>query len=267
MPSVFGPAFDVEWRKRFERFAEGSTTEADVSGWSTIGLSRRVAIFSRLVDSLDMPAGNRVLDLGCGAGTYSRLLAKGGLRVFGVDYSAPSLRRAIDYDPAGICHYAATDGYALPFPAGTFDLVVCIGVLQAVALPTAVIDEAARVLRPKGVFVTEALNARAVSARVGRARARLRGLPPRVRHYDPRTVDGWLDARGFTPITRLPIVLPPRRMPRLAAFLDAPRVRSMFETDFPFSEALAHSFLFVARRVGDGPATCATQEQERNIWG
>jgi SAM-dependent methyltransferase len=179
------------------------------------------------------------------------LLAKRGQRVVGVDYSAPSLRRAADYDPAGICHYAATDGYALPFPDGTFDLVVCIGVLQAVARPTAVVDEAARVLRRGGVLVTEALNARAVAARLGRVRARVRRLPPRVRQYDPGTVARWLGERGLTLVARMPIVLPPRGMPRLVALLDAPRVKTLLEADVPFIEALAHSFLFVARRDGE----------------
>ena len=46
-----------------------------------------------LIASLDLQAGDSVLDLGCGPGLYSTRLAEQGLRVTGVDYS----RRSIEY--------------------------------------------------------------------------------------------------------------------------------------------------------------------------
>ena len=238
MTTVFGPAFDAQWRQRFERFAERCTTEADVSGWSDIGLSRRLEVFSRLLDSLEPSRGGVVLDLGCGAGSYGRLLARRGHRVIGVDYSLPSLARALEYDPHGACRYAAADAYALPFPTSTFDLVVCIGVLQAVASPERVLDEAVRVVRPGAVVVVEGLNASGVIARARQMHAAVRRLPPRVRYYDPSRVERWLTGRGLRLIARAPIVLPPRKLPGILRILDL----------VPLPGAVAHSFLFAARR-------------------
>lgn len=40
------------------------------------------------------PKGALWLDIGCGAGTYTRMLASEGLRVIGIDYSLPSLVKA-----------------------------------------------------------------------------------------------------------------------------------------------------------------------------
>ncbi len=247
MTTVFGPAFDAQWRQRFQRFAQHFTTEAEVSGWSDMGLARRLEIFSRLLDSIDIPSSSAILDLGCGAGTYSRLLARKGHRVVGLDYSLPSLGRALQHDVDGACRYAAGDAYALPFASSTFDLVVCIGVLQAVASPERVVAESARVLRPGGVLVVEALNARALAARAGRAHAALRRLPPRVRHYDPRCVERWLSEHCLRPFARAPIVLPPRNLPGGLRLLNLFPLSAARLAGSPLTELAAHSFLFAAR--------------------
>jgi SAM-dependent methyltransferase len=59
--------------------------------------SRRAETIQRSVDwliaTLELQAGDSVLDLGCGPGLYTTRLAEKGLRVTGVDYS----RRSIDY--------------------------------------------------------------------------------------------------------------------------------------------------------------------------
>ena len=49
----------------------------------------------------DPPAGSRYLDVGCGAGTYSRWLAARGLEVIGIDYSQPTLVKARDRTESG----------------------------------------------------------------------------------------------------------------------------------------------------------------------
>ena len=61
--------FEAEWRARVERFARTHTDEAAISGWSQLGLRRRVAVFSRILSTLGLPASPRALDLGCGGGT------------------------------------------------------------------------------------------------------------------------------------------------------------------------------------------------------
>jgi SAM-dependent methyltransferase len=243
--------FEAEWRARFERFARAHDDEALISGWSAAGLRRRLGLFGTLLPALGVVKDAAALDLGCGGGTYVRLLAGLGHRAIGVDYSLPSLARARGADPGGKARYLAGEAYTLPFRAEAFDLVLCIGVLQALAEPARAIGEMARVLRPGGVLVVEALNGRGLAGLVREAARRARRLPPRVKSYPPGNVRRWLAAHGLQVEVARGLCLPPRRLPGLGAALDAePVARALVRR--PWMAALAaHSFLFAARK---GPA-------------
>jgi len=67
--------FEDEWRARFERFASTHSSEASISGWSESGLERRVHLFRSLVPAASPGPAPVALELGCGAGTYVRILA------------------------------------------------------------------------------------------------------------------------------------------------------------------------------------------------
>lgn len=246
--------FEDEWQKRFERFARMSADEALISGWSPTGLRRRFAIFASLVPSLGLPEAAQALDLGCGGGTYVRYLAGLGHRVVGLDYSVPSLERAWAADPGPKGRYLAGDAYGLPFRSAAFDLVVSIGVLQTLGEPERALGEMARVLRPGGVLVVEALNRRALVTRARGVVARARGWSERVRVWDPVDVVGWLEGHGLEPLHRAGIYLPPRRAGTLDRLLGgAPAVRAL-DRSHRLSNLTAHGFLFSARRRSGGSA-------------
>jgi SAM-dependent methyltransferase len=247
--------FEDEWRARFERFARAHTDEASISGWSETGLQRRVELFRHLVPPASPGPSPVALEVGCGAGTYVRLLAGLGYRTIGLDYSLPSLVRALEADPGRKGHYLAGDAYTLPGSSGRFDLVVAIGVLQAVSRPEQVLAEAARVLRPGGTLLIETLNSRSLAARAQRLHARLRRLPPRVLAYDPAVVAGWLEARGFSILERIPLCLPPRRLPVVGYALRSAPVDWALRSSTLVAGALGHAVWFRCRRVGvDGSA-------------
>jgi len=241
--------FEDEWRARFERFARAHSNEASISGWSEVGLRRRVELFRALVPPASPGPAPVALELGCGAGTYVRLLAGLGYRAIGLDYSLPSLGRALDADPGRKGHYVAGDAYALPSGAGRVDLVVSIGVLQALSRPEQVLAEVARVLRPGGSLVVEALSSRSLAAQARGLHSRLRRLPPRVLVHDPDTVAGWLRDRGFTVLERIPLCLPPRRFPALARVLDSDAVRSVIRSSPFVARALGHAVWFRCGRM------------------
>lgn len=249
-------AFETEWRARFERFARTHAGEAAIAGWSEEGLRRRLVAFTALLASLGLPAKSRVLDLGCGAGTYVRLLQALGHHAVGLDYSLPSLERAVGVDPVGAGRYLAGEAYRVPFRAESFDLVVSIGVLQALADPERALDEMRRVLRPGGALIVEALNGRAAPALLRRAREIARRQPARVRAYDPGLVERWLSARDLDLVRRAAIYLPPRGVPALARVLDAPAVQGGLERHPALACVVAHGFLFaVCRRQHDTEVT------------
>jgi ubiquinone/menaquinone biosynthesis C-methylase UbiE len=99
-------------------------------------------------------AGRAVLELGCGAAQWTLALRRAGAHAVGIDLSEAQLahaRRAARAcaEPAALVHGSAE---RLPFRAASFDLVFCDHGATSFAPPEATVAEAARVLRPGGLF-------------------------------------------------------------------------------------------------------------------
>jgi ubiquinone/menaquinone biosynthesis C-methylase UbiE len=101
---------------------------------------------------IEFPAEARVLDLGCGTGAVTRVLARwpGVGEVVGVDPSPMFLARARRLDPPGNVTFVEGDCRALAFDDQSFDAAVFHTTLCHVPAPEVSLREAARVLRPHG---------------------------------------------------------------------------------------------------------------------
>lgn len=97
---------------------------------------------SRVPDS-----ASRVLDVGCGEGTFCRFLATDQRSVVGIESDVSVLPTA----SPGVSH-AVASAVALPFRDGSFDVVTMTMVLHHVH-PERALSEAARVLAPGGVLL------------------------------------------------------------------------------------------------------------------
>ncbi|HWC75461.1 MAG TPA: class I SAM-dependent methyltransferase [Gemmatimonadales bacterium] len=123
--------------------------------------SRTGATFSRdrLERCLGMPlenvAGLRVLEAGCGAGRFTELLVNAGALVHAVDLSSAvdANRRNIGDVPNYVV--AQADLRDLPFPARSFDIVVCLGVLQHTPSPEDSIAALWRMVAPGGRLIID----------------------------------------------------------------------------------------------------------------
>lgn len=230
--------FERQWQSRFEKFATRHGSDHLVSGWSAAGLRRRVALFEGLLDGHLLAAGARVLELGCGAGTYVRLLAKRGHPVVGLDYSLPTLDRARASDPPQAGRYVAGNASSLPFRDESFQAVTCIGVFQALERPDGVLAEIARVLEPAGLAIVEALNPWGLLAALRRLSAFIRREPTRLRYVAPRAVERSMLSTGLRPVRRVRVLLPPRSLPGLERALARPWVARGLDA-LPVVRALA----------------------------
>jgi 2-polyprenyl-6-hydroxyphenyl methylase/3-demethylubiquinone-9 3-methyltransferase len=99
-----------------------------------------------------------ILDLGCGGGFLSNYLGWLGHRVVGLDASEDALAVARLHDRSGRVRYQAGDALQLPFQAASFDAVCAMDFLEHVENPERAIAEAARVLRPSGMFFFHTFN-------------------------------------------------------------------------------------------------------------
>jgi SAM-dependent methyltransferase len=95
------------------------------------------------------PGTGPCLDLGCGTGLYFDAIRASGRSVVGLDRSADQLRLARTRDR----QLVQADAAGLPFRDGTFPTVTALWVSTDVDDFTAVLTEAARVLRPGGLLV------------------------------------------------------------------------------------------------------------------
>ena len=162
----------------------------------------RLAFFDPLVGDW---TGKRVLDLGCGGGFMAEALAARGATVTGIDPATAAIEAArvhsgamkLDID------YLVGSGEALPFGAVTFDVVVCVDVLEHIEGWDRVVSEIGRVLRPEGLFLFDTINrnplASFVIVTIGERVLRL--LPPGTHDpalfIRPSELRGALQRNGF----------------------------------------------------------------------
>jgi 2-polyprenyl-6-hydroxyphenyl methylase / 3-demethylubiquinone-9 3-methyltransferase len=99
-----------------------------------------------------------ILDVGCGGGFLSNHLGSLGHRVTGIDASRDALAIARRYDHSGLVRYQQGDALRLPFDDASFDAVCAMDFLEHVEDPDQVIAEAARVLKPSGLFFFHTFN-------------------------------------------------------------------------------------------------------------
>jgi ubiquinone/menaquinone biosynthesis C-methylase UbiE len=212
-----------------------------------------VAARETYLSLLDISAGERVLDVGCGSGAVTRDIARRvgdrGL-VVGLDASGELLSVARSLaEAAGLGHrveFREGNALRLPFPDGSFDVVVCATVLSHVPEGATAVPELARVLRPGGrlgVFDFDADMTifthpdRVLTRRIVAAAA------------DASAVDGWL-------VRRLPLLF------RRAGLADV-RVRGFFPLETEprsFYASMADRSAEVAVKVG------VINEAERRAW-
>jgi 2-polyprenyl-3-methyl-5-hydroxy-6-metoxy-1,4-benzoquinol methylase len=97
-------------------------------------------------------SGKRVLEIGCGMGLHSEMLAGAGAKLTSIDLSPTSVKATkarLDLKRLGadVCEM---DAEALDFPSEEFDLVWSWGVIHHSSRTGRIVREIARVLRPGG---------------------------------------------------------------------------------------------------------------------
>ncbi|HEX2128122.1 MAG TPA: methyltransferase domain-containing protein [Solirubrobacterales bacterium] len=183
--------YERYWRPALGRVFKGVTGP---------GMAEEVRI-ARLL--LGLGEGERVLDVACGPGNFSREFARAagpqGL-VAGIDASRTMLERGVEETrAAGLENLVLIrgDATALPFEDSSFDAACCFAALHLFADPFAALDEMTRVLAPGGriaimTSVRRQLTVRPLKPLVERSSG--------MRVFEADEITGALAGRGYTGI-------------------------------------------------------------------
>ncbi len=118
----------------------------------------RLDDFPKLLRRHGLPSQGRVLEVGCGQGLRSSLIAKQSpaLSVIGVDRSPELLASTQEHlNENANLSFALADLYELPFADGTFDFVYARLVFMHLNDPLKALKELKRVLTPGGRILIE----------------------------------------------------------------------------------------------------------------
>jgi SAM-dependent methyltransferase len=123
-----------------------------IGGRLLIGLTGPEEEHRLALEMLSISPGDRVLDVACGPGNFTRdfaAAASGGL-VVGLDASESMLGVAVRDTKSDNVAYVRGDACDLPFCDGSFDAVCCFAALYLIEEPMRAIAEITRVLAPGG---------------------------------------------------------------------------------------------------------------------
>ncbi|WP_338460831.1 methyltransferase domain-containing protein [Synechococcus elongatus] len=151
-----------------------------------------------------LPAGTTVLDVGCGIGGSSRILARDyHFDVTGITISPGQVQRARSLTPEGVtAQFKVDDALNLSFPDASFDVVWCIEAGPHMPDKALFAKELLRVLKPGGTLVVADWNQRDARRRSlqGWERWVMRQLLDQWAHPEFASIEGFselLEATGW----------------------------------------------------------------------
>ena len=152
-----------------------------------ISFNKRLKLIERL-----RPPG-RLLDVGCGPGTFLALAQKRGWKARGIDVNATSVER---------CKAAGLDAVAGTFPhpelAGAkFDAIVLNDVIEHLTEPRAALQAVKEMLAPGGVMFISTPDVGSLVARMARSRWLHFKPVEHLTYFDRRTLARLLEEVGF----------------------------------------------------------------------
>lgn len=125
-------------------------------------MDRRVTSYPTLIEKIlrEIEPGWIVLEVAAGTGVIALEMAGKAQKVYAIDITPEMISRAEQKARAqGIDNLVCSveDAYALPFPDGAYDAVVCSNALHTMQQPARALAEMRRVLKPTGVFIAPTL--------------------------------------------------------------------------------------------------------------
>lgn len=243
-------SFEKSWKERFESFAEHADDDAAIAGWSSTGLAARLRKF-RYIWENNTYDKDHWLDAGCGAGTYSRFLESQGVKVVGLDYSFPSIQKAVLKSNSVIINWCVADVTKLPVKQDFFDGAMCFGVTQALETSSGVVHNLSKVVKCGGQVWVDALNGWCLPNLFTRFFRWVRGRPMHLRYESHRKIYALMESNGLVNIRLYWLPIFPARWSNLQWIVEAPIAKWLFRY-IPFLGLFfSHAFILCGERKCD----------------
>lgn len=123
-----------------------------------VTLDRELASRSRYEFAARYVEGRRVLDIGCGEGYGSAMLAEKAAHVVGTDSSEEVIEYAAAKYSGANLEFRCMPAEKHAFADGSFDVVVCLELIEHVEDYVAVMEEMHRLLKPGGILILSTPN-------------------------------------------------------------------------------------------------------------
>ena len=161
-------------------------------------------------------AGRTALDVGCGAGLLCEPLARLGARVTGLDAAGPNIAAARAHAAGAGLDITYRQGELGAAPAGQYDLVTCLEVLEHVADKALFLARLGERLAPGGLMIVSTPNRTPTSRLLLTGLAEATGAIPRGTHQwddfvTPSELGDMLSAIGLQVCERQGIAWRPDR--------------------------------------------------------
>jgi ubiquinone/menaquinone biosynthesis C-methylase UbiE len=200
--------------KRF--FYDAIADEFDVM-MNRYDLDKRLRlVFDDFLGNLDL-RGMIVLDAGCGTGWFSQRAVERGASVVSLDVGMSLLQRVAEKCDS---RRVAGDLLSLPFPSGSFDVVVCSEVIEHTLDPRRAVVELGRVLRLGGLMALTVPNRLWHPAIVAATRLGLRPYEGYENWPGWRQVRRWLEDMGMEIVEQVGFHIVPYFSPRIYGLID-----------------------------------------------
>jgi SAM-dependent methyltransferase len=136
---------------------------------------------------------SKVLDWGCGDGSFIRLLRNFGLHCFGIDAYKKDLNDL---------QISSTTIEKADFPNGYFDIITCFHVLEHLADPLTSIKHALMLLKTGGLIIIEVPNLDSIGFRIFKRRWQPLEIPTHLNHFTPATLQKVFESGGQIQIVK-----------------------------------------------------------------
>ncbi len=151
----------IKWKKVWEQKAKDVSSDITLSNLISIdGFDTGIGVFpieswlkfiEKIASRLELKRGNKILEVGCGAGAFLFPLYNRGVEVYGIDYSVNQIALCKKIMDRGV--FKVGEANRLPFESEFFDVAISNSVFQYFSdleYAEKVVTEMARVLKRNG---------------------------------------------------------------------------------------------------------------------